>query len=223
MCKCKYLRAALCEHSPHYGARLPRQRFITSASVPSSPSVALSSSPPSESSLRHSIPVKPVLRYLVNLLHLLSSAAMHDSPSSPRRSIAPAPPKQHQAKKAGAPKAKGAVRAKSGCYTCRIRRKVCAHVLRFTSNTYVLTRRVPRNAMNGQTQRVDARHASASAFSALALGRSAPSGSRYVRAPPSVSWGSHRVFFSHPFLFNRKTIMSPSSVRRSRISWRRRE
>ena len=27
-------------------------------------------------------------------------------------------------KKPGAPKAKGAVRAKSGCYTCRIRRKV---------------------------------------------------------------------------------------------------
>ncbi|KAH9998944.1 fungal-specific transcription factor domain-containing protein [Russula vinacea] len=50
---------------------------------------------------------------------------MHDSPSSPRRSIAPAPPKLQQAKKAGAPKAKGAVRAKSGCYTCRIRRKKC--------------------------------------------------------------------------------------------------
>ncbi|KAH9963088.1 fungal-specific transcription factor domain-containing protein [Lactifluus volemus] len=50
---------------------------------------------------------------------------MHDSPSSPRRSLAPAPPKQQQAKKAGAPKAKGAVRAKSGCYTCRIRRKKC--------------------------------------------------------------------------------------------------
>lgn len=27
-------------------------------------------------------------------------------------------------KRGGAPKAKGAVRAKSGCYTCRIRRKV---------------------------------------------------------------------------------------------------
>ncbi|KAI0288799.1 fungal-specific transcription factor domain-containing protein [Russula brevipes] len=50
---------------------------------------------------------------------------MHDSPSSPRRSIAPAPPKQQHAKKSGAPKAKGAVRAKSGCYTCRIRRKKC--------------------------------------------------------------------------------------------------
>ncbi|KAI0264351.1 fungal-specific transcription factor domain-containing protein [Gloeopeniophorella convolvens] len=50
---------------------------------------------------------------------------MHDSPSSPRRSIAPAPPKQQPSKKVGAPKAKGAVRAKSGCYTCRIRRKKC--------------------------------------------------------------------------------------------------
>lgn len=177
-------RAVLCQHSPHYGARLPRQRFITSASVPSSPSVALSSSPPTLSSLRHSITLKPFLRYLVNLLHLLSSAAMHDSPSSPRRSIAPAPPKQQQAKKAGAPKAKGAVRAKSGCYTCRIRRKVCAYTSLFASRpTYVLTlRRVPRNAMNGQTRRVGARHASACVSNALALARNAPTGSRYVRA-----------------------------------------
>ncbi|KAJ6532036.1 fungal-specific transcription factor domain-containing protein [Mycena capillaripes] len=36
----------------------------------------------------------------------------------------PAAPKSPQSKKQGAPKAKGAVRAKSGCYTCRIRRKV---------------------------------------------------------------------------------------------------
>jgi len=116
---------ALCEHSPHYGARLPRQTFITSASVPSSP-LRRPLFLPSQHvhTLRHSIPLPPVLRYLVNLLHLLSSAAMHDSPSSPRRSIAPAPSKQQQTKKAGAPKAKGAVRAKSGCYTCRIRRKV---------------------------------------------------------------------------------------------------
>ncbi|KAH7925834.1 hypothetical protein BV22DRAFT_1088286, partial [Leucogyrophana mollusca] len=34
-------------------------------------------------------------------------------------------PKSPQARRAGAPKAKGAVRAKSGCYTCRIRRKKC--------------------------------------------------------------------------------------------------
>ncbi|KAJ7650027.1 fungal-specific transcription factor domain-containing protein [Roridomyces roridus] len=37
----------------------------------------------------------------------------------------PAAPKESVAKKPGAPKAKGAVRAKSGCYTCRIRRKKC--------------------------------------------------------------------------------------------------
>lgn len=37
----------------------------------------------------------------------------------------PQAPKSPQAKRAGAPKAKGAVRAKSGCYTCRIRRKKC--------------------------------------------------------------------------------------------------
>ncbi|KAJ6512966.1 fungal-specific transcription factor domain-containing protein [Mycena sanguinolenta] len=36
----------------------------------------------------------------------------------------PPAPKQ-STKKPGAPKAKGAVRAKSGCYTCRIRRKKC--------------------------------------------------------------------------------------------------
>ncbi|KAJ6507911.1 fungal-specific transcription factor domain-containing protein [Mycena vitilis] len=37
----------------------------------------------------------------------------------------PAAPKSPQSKKPGAPKQKGAVRAKSGCYTCRIRRKKC--------------------------------------------------------------------------------------------------
>ncbi|KIJ66898.1 hypothetical protein HYDPIDRAFT_108850 [Hydnomerulius pinastri MD-312] len=37
----------------------------------------------------------------------------------------PPAPKSPQARRAGAPKAKGAVRAKSGCYTCRIRRKKC--------------------------------------------------------------------------------------------------
>ncbi|EGO24357.1 hypothetical protein SERLADRAFT_467519, partial [Serpula lacrymans var. lacrymans S7.9] len=34
-------------------------------------------------------------------------------------------PSPKQQRRAGAPKAKGAVRAKSGCYTCRIRRKKC--------------------------------------------------------------------------------------------------
>lgn len=38
---------------------------------------------------------------------------------------APKSPSTAATKRAGAPKAKGAVRAKSGCYTCRIRRKKC--------------------------------------------------------------------------------------------------
>lgn len=160
---------------------------------------------------------------------------MHDSPTSPRRSIAPAPPKQQQAKKAGAPKAKGAVRAKSGCYTCRIRRKV-GHlpwgpgedpVPHFPPVIYTYAHRVPpstlpsRNVTNGRMQRAVARRVSVSASNALALARSAPIGSRYVLTRGRtlfVSWGSHRVFFSH----RRKTIMSPCSVRRSRTSWRRR-
>jgi hypothetical protein len=37
----------------------------------------------------------------------------------------PGPASGKISKKPGAPKAKGAVRAKSGCYTCRIRRKKC--------------------------------------------------------------------------------------------------
>jgi len=37
----------------------------------------------------------------------------------------PATPRSPTSRRPGAPKAKGAVRAKSGCYTCRIRRKKC--------------------------------------------------------------------------------------------------
>lgn len=36
LCAKLALNVGLCEHSPHYGAPLPRQTFITSASVPSS-------------------------------------------------------------------------------------------------------------------------------------------------------------------------------------------
>ncbi|CAL1716988.1 unnamed protein product [Somion occarium] len=52
---------------------------------------------------------------------------MPDLPSSPRKSIssASANARSQPQKKPGAPKPKGAVRAKSGCYTCRIRRKKC--------------------------------------------------------------------------------------------------
>ncbi|KAJ3565172.1 hypothetical protein NP233_g7807 [Leucocoprinus birnbaumii] len=45
-------------------------------------------------------------------------------PPAPKSPVSSAPPSA-TTKRAGAPKAKGAVRAKSGCYTCRIRRKVC--------------------------------------------------------------------------------------------------
>ncbi|TCD71987.1 hypothetical protein EIP91_000119 [Steccherinum ochraceum] len=52
---------------------------------------------------------------------------MPDLPSSPRKTVSSTSQaaKAQTQKKPGAPKPKGAVRAKSGCYTCRIRRKKC--------------------------------------------------------------------------------------------------
>ncbi|KAH8100966.1 fungal-specific transcription factor domain-containing protein [Cristinia sonorae] len=52
---------------------------------------------------------------------------MPDLPSSPRKTLSSTSQaaKSQTQKKPGAPKPKGAVRAKSGCYTCRIRRKKC--------------------------------------------------------------------------------------------------
>ncbi|KAI1797030.1 fungal-specific transcription factor domain-containing protein [Ganoderma leucocontextum] len=50
---------------------------------------------------------------------------MPDAPSSPRKTVSSASQQVRSQKKPGAPKPKGAVRAKSGCYTCRIRRKKC--------------------------------------------------------------------------------------------------
>ncbi|EIW57279.1 uncharacterized protein TRAVEDRAFT_125655 [Trametes versicolor FP-101664 SS1] len=50
---------------------------------------------------------------------------MPDAPSSPRKVVSSASTQARSQKKPGAPKPKGAVRAKSGCYTCRIRRKKC--------------------------------------------------------------------------------------------------
>ncbi|KAI9061082.1 hypothetical protein FKP32DRAFT_1594761 [Trametes sanguinea] len=49
---------------------------------------------------------------------------MPDAPSSPRKQVSSVSQQARSQKKPGAPKPKGAVRAKSGCYTCRIRRKV---------------------------------------------------------------------------------------------------
>ena len=56
---------------------------------------------------------------------------MPDLPSSPRKTVSSvsANARSQTQKKPGAPKPKGAVRAKSGCYTCRIRRKVCIRAL----------------------------------------------------------------------------------------------
>ncbi|KAH9950001.1 fungal-specific transcription factor domain-containing protein [Amylocystis lapponica] len=50
---------------------------------------------------------------------------MPDVPQSPRKSVSSVSAAARSQKKTGAPKPKGAVRAKSGCYTCRIRRKKC--------------------------------------------------------------------------------------------------
>ncbi|RPD68455.1 hypothetical protein L226DRAFT_344412 [Lentinus tigrinus ALCF2SS1-7] len=50
---------------------------------------------------------------------------MPDVPSSPRKTVSSVSQQARSQKKPGAPKPKGAVRAKSGCYTCRIRRKKC--------------------------------------------------------------------------------------------------
>ncbi|OSC98252.1 hypothetical protein PYCCODRAFT_1418035 [Trametes coccinea BRFM310] len=50
---------------------------------------------------------------------------MPDAPSSPRKQVSSVSQQARSQKKPGAPKPKGAVRAKSGCYTCRIRRKKC--------------------------------------------------------------------------------------------------
>ncbi|KAI0671469.1 fungal-specific transcription factor domain-containing protein [Trametes maxima] len=50
---------------------------------------------------------------------------MPDAPSSPRKAVSSVSQQVRTQKKPGAPKPKGAVRAKSGCYTCRIRRKKC--------------------------------------------------------------------------------------------------
>ena len=219
---------ALCEHSPHYGARLPRQRFITSASVPSSPlrrPLFLPSQRVHSPSFNHTHPL--FLRYLVNLLHLLSSAAMHDSPSSPRRSIAPAPPKQQQTKKAGAPKAKGAVRAKSGCYTCRIRRKV-GHLPPLPRYIHIPTsHRVPLPLEMRRTAKWGGplRDVYPSPPPMPWLWPEAPRMAqgmciRALRVVARCPFPSDLTLF--PTLFHRRTIMSPCSVRRSRTSWPRR-
>ena len=74
-------------------------------------------------------PPQPYLKPIASVLLPCISPQAAPTPSFPLpthhpHTHMPPAPKSPQAKRAGAPKAKGAVRAKSGCYTCRIRRKV---------------------------------------------------------------------------------------------------
>ena len=66
---------------------------------------------------------------------------MPDLPSSPRKTVSSvsANARSQTQKKPGAPKPKGAVRAKSGCYTCRIRRKVCVVVVVYSGGRGIPT------------------------------------------------------------------------------------
>ena len=88
-------------------------------------------------------------------------------PVSPNMQPPPGPAPEKVGEKPRAHKAKGAVRAKSGCYTCRIRRKVGApfHHHRLSTTAHPLCRSVT----SSQTLRGVAKHVSVSAFSALAL------------------------------------------------------
>lgn len=102
----------------------------------------------------------------------------------------PAAPKSSVTKKVGAPKAKGAVRAKSGCYTCRIRRKVGPlHSIADCIFTFSI-----RNVMSSTTTKATVRPVSASGFNAWALVPNDPTGFEYVlfRPPP------HHPNLSHP-------------------------
>jgi hypothetical protein len=101
----------------------------------------------------------------------------------------PASPKSPQSKKQGAPKAKGAVRAKSGCYTCRIRRKVYS----LFPTTQFLAYLVPRNVTSTRTRTDTARHVSVSVSSVSALAQSVPNGFAYV-----LCFFFSRVFNLHP-------------------------
>ena len=118
---------------------------------------------------------------------------MPDAPASPRKAVSSVSQQARSQKKPGAPKPKGAVRAKSGCYTCRIRRKVRRRGAHHPQQSLTPISRFPRlfppsrascppapyrisayrNATSSLTRRAPARRASVSAFSAS---DSAPSG-----------------------------------------------
>jgi hypothetical protein len=77
--------------------------------------------------------------------------------------------------KRGGAKPKGAVRAKSGCYTCRIRRKVRIPLVCATSFRLLILV-IHRNATSSPTKRATVRRASVSGFSASASEPKGPSG-----------------------------------------------
>lgn len=94
--------------------------------------------------------------------------------------IMPVAPKSPttQARRTGAPKAKGAVRAKSGCYTCRIRRKVSIPRSPLLCHQTLIT--FPRNATSSQTQTVVARLVFVYDYNVLVLVQSVQNGCVYV-------------------------------------------
>jgi hypothetical protein len=222
---------ALCEHSPHYGARLPRQRFITSASVPSSPSVALSSSPPSLSTLRHPTPVanpsfdisSTCCTYSLPLQCMIlppprgdPSPLLHQSSSTLRR---PERPRQ----KARCAPSLAAILAGSVArwVTCLALGDPVPSSPLYTCS--LTSRPLPLEMRRTAKRRGPLRDVYPSPPPMPWLWPEAPRLAQGMFARGcslSVSWGSHHRV-SHPF--HRKTIMSPCSVRRSRTSWRRRE
>lgn len=93
-------------------------------------------------------------------------------PDVPIRRSLPASPNAKIQKKQGAPKAKGSVRAKSGCYTCRIRRKVNPNAPILTS----LLTHLHRSVTSKQTRTAAVPPAFVSDYNVSALAQSVPSG-----------------------------------------------
>ena len=124
---------------------------------------------------------------------------MPDLPASPRKNVssvsaAARNPTQPQ-KKPGAPKPKGAVRAKSGCYTCRIRRKVRALApLSPTSTAH--PRRSPPPSLHTPRSRAQRRRSLLAARLVIRPRSRPPSPSTMSSPPPPTS----RSATSNPML-----------------------
>jgi hypothetical protein len=192
---------------------LPRQRFITSASVPSSPlRRPLFLPSPAETTLRYSITTHPTSFDISSTCCTYSpplqcmilppprgdpSPPLHQSSSRLRK---PERPKQ----KARCAPSLAAILVGSVArlvVTC----PVVPRYIHMLITLRALSSRPPpsRNATNGQTQRAVARPVSVSASNASALARSAPIGSRYVACCASlspVSRGSHAFCLLFSFI-----------------------